>query len=94
MTDTQQEPVEEAVEVPEPSPEYLDLPKSEREAVDSLLAAMQGMQNDVDRMIAIMGEPVFFLGREIIRLDLQVRSMKRVVLDLQRRLTDLEDRVS
>jgi hypothetical protein len=81
-------------ERPEPSPEYLALPKSEREAIDQLVSSTQEMQNHVDRSIGIMGEPVFFMAGLILGQELRIRTMKRQMLDLQSRLTELEDRVS
>lgn len=81
-------------EMPEPSPEYLALPKSEREQMDALVESTQGMQNHVDQNIAIMGEPVYFLAGMLLSQELRIRTLKRQVLDLQTRLTDLEERVS
>lgn len=86
-------PEEGAVES-EPSPEYLALPKSERDQMDAMIEQTQNMQNHVDKVMGIMGEPVFFMAGYLIRHELLVRNLKRQVTDLQRRLTDLEDRVS
>jgi hypothetical protein len=79
---------------PDPSPEYLALPKTEREAVDQLVTTTQAMQNEVDKTIAIMGEPVFFMAGMILGHDLQLRTLRRENAALLRRLTDLEDRIS
>lgn len=95
MTTTPQAQENGAVaETPEPSPEYLALPKSEREALDALVKSTQEMQNHVDQSIGIMGEPVYFLAGLLLGHELHIRSMKRQLLDLQSRLTDLEERVS
>lgn len=86
---------EEAVEeAPEPSPEYLALPKSEREQLDQLVSSVQEMQNQVDQAIAVMGGPVFFMAGLLINHDLQLRTLRRENQELRNRLTDLEDRVS
>lgn len=81
-------------EKPEPSPDYLALPKSERDQIDQMIANTQEMQNHVDQTLGVMGEPVFFIAGYLIRHELLVRTLKRQVTDLQSRVTDLEDRVS
>jgi hypothetical protein len=94
MTTTPQHDEGTVDEKPEPSPEYLALPKSERDQVDQLVSSTQEMQNHVDRAIGVMGEPVFFLGGLLLGQELHIRTLRRQVADLQNRLTDLEDRVS
>lgn len=79
---------------PEPSPEYLALSKSERESLDELVAATQAMQNEVDKAIGVMGEPVFFLARMMLEHSLQIRTLQRENNELLRRITDLSDRIS
>ena len=85
---------EAVAETPEPNPEYLALPKHDREAIDQLVSSTQQMQNEVDRAIGIMGEPVFFLAGLLIGHELQIRTLKRQVLELRERIMNLEDRVS
>lgn len=79
---------------PEPSPEYLALSPPDREMLDQLVSNMQDLQNDVDRSIAVMGGPIYFIGGIMIQHELQVRTLRAEIEALRQRLSEIEDRVS
>ena len=87
-------PETEAVDQAEPDPAYLALPKSDRDALDELVELTQAMQNDVDKTIAVLGEPVYFIARMMLAHDLSIRTLKVEVVELRSRIRDLADRVS
>lgn len=94
MTTTPHTHDDEAVEEPEPSPEYLALPKREREEMDLMVENIQQLQNHVDQNIGILGEPVFHLARILIGHDLMIRTLRRELIEARSRIIDLEDRIS
>lgn len=94
MSDANSTPPADAPETVDQHPDYVALPKKDREEMDALLASTQEMQNEVDKWCGVMGGAVFFLARGLMHLELQTRTMRQENRELLRRVRALEDSIS
>lgn len=94
MTDANPTPPEEGDGTVDAHPDYLALTKAEQEEIDGLIAATQDMQNEVDKWCGVMGGPVFYLARQLLHLQLALRTVRRENRELLRRVRALEDSIS
>jgi hypothetical protein len=82
MTTTPPEGEHEAVDH-QPNPDYLALSAEEQAQLDEIVTNTQAMQNDIDKHIGIMGDAVFFMSRLLLQHELQLRTLRRRLEELE-----------
>ena len=82
MTTTPPTDETEAVD-PTPHPDYLALPAEAQAELDEIVSNTQTMQNDIDKNIGVMGDAVFFMSRLLLQHELQLRTLRRRLAELE-----------